>query len=187
MDNKIQIRDLDISYDIDYRNIKHPRLELKTGELLLVLPKDYKEENKLLEKHKDWIYKKTMLIKIANKIAERQRIKISKNKRFNETVKKYVKKYSLALGVNAPNMRIRKMKSKWASCSPKKNITFNRFMQYMPEELIAYIALHEITHLIEKKHNKRFWSTVEKKFPDYKKKEEKLFTYWFAIQGLLKQ
>jgi len=185
MDDKIRIRDSDISYNVDYRNIKYPRLELKTGKLLLVLPKNYKEKEVLLEKHKDWIYEKTMLIKIANKLAKQERIQLLKNERFEETIRQYVERYSSVLGVNINNIRIRRMKSKWASCSPKRNITFNRFMQYLPEELIAYVALHEIAHLIERKHNKRFWSIVEKEFPDYAEKERKLFIYWFAIQGTL--
>lgn len=183
MDDTIRIRDLDISYTVDYRNIKYPRLELKTGKLLLVLPKNYKEKDVLLEKHKDWIYEKTTLIKIANKLAKQERIKPLKNEKFEEIIKNYVEKYSSALGVNINNIIIRRMKSKWASCSPRRNITFNRLIQYLPEELIAYIALHEIAHLVERKHNKRFWDIVEREFPDYAEKEKRLFIYWFAIQG----
>jgi len=55
MENQTKIYDLEIDYETDYREIKHPRLEFKTGRLFLVLPKNYKEEHNLIEKHKEWI------------------------------------------------------------------------------------------------------------------------------------
>ena len=44
----IRIADMDIKYQIDYRSVRYPRLEFKTGNLLLVLPSDYKEDEEEL-------------------------------------------------------------------------------------------------------------------------------------------
>ena len=74
------------------------------------------------------------------------------------------------------------MKSKWASCSIKKNLTFNTLLRYLPNFLIKYVVFHEITHLKEKKHNERFWKIIKKEFKDYQKKEKELLIYWFLIQ-----
>jgi hypothetical protein len=74
------------------------------------------------------------------------------------------------------------MKTKWASHSKNGNLTVNTLLKYLPENIIAYIIYHEVTHAIERKHNEKFWRIITKKFPDYKTKEKDLLTYWFAIQ-----
>jgi hypothetical protein len=56
-------KDFNIEYTLAYRNVKHPRLEFKTGTLLLILPKSYKSEKETLEKYKHWISKKESVIK----------------------------------------------------------------------------------------------------------------------------
>ncbi len=55
--NYLRISDSTINYEIVHRNIKYPRLEFKTGKLLVVLPKDHKDCGDLIEKHKGWIFK----------------------------------------------------------------------------------------------------------------------------------
>ena len=52
MEKKIQINSKDINYKTVYRNVKYPRLEFRTGNLLVVLPKEIKNEKYILEKHK---------------------------------------------------------------------------------------------------------------------------------------
>lgn len=39
------------------------------------------------------------------------------------------------------------MKTKWASFSPKNNLTINKLMKYLPDDLIEYVIFHEISHL----------------------------------------
>ncbi len=75
-----------------------------------------------------------------------------------------------------------KMKSKWGSCSSRKNLTFNTFLKYLPETLIKYIVLHEMAHLIERKHDHKFWEIVSKKYKNHQKRESDLFSYWFLIK-----
>lgn len=65
MENKAQINDSTINYKIVHRNIKYPRFEFKTGKLLLVLPKGYKDCHDIVEKHKDWICKRSSQIASA--------------------------------------------------------------------------------------------------------------------------
>ena len=75
----------------------------------------------------------------------------------------------------------RKMKTKWASCSAKRNLTINTLMKYLPDYLIKYVIFHEIAHLKEKRHNDEFWKIVSKKFVNYQKLERDLFVYWFQV------
>ena len=176
MVKEVKIADSDIEYRIDYRNIKYPRLEFRTGKLELILPLRYKEEEKLIEKHKRWVNEKNKFILEA--------IKNSKNKKLDqrneEELKKFILRYCKKKGVQ--EVSFRKMKSKWASCSSNKNLTFNTEMKYLPLNLIKYIIFHEIIHLKERRDNEGFWGIIKKEFPDYQNREKDLFVYWFLVQ-----
>lgn len=67
------------------------------------------------------------------------------------------------------------------SCSAKGNLNFNLKLAALPEDLIEYIVIHELIHLIERNHNKIFWREVSKYCSDYREKEKELPKYWFAI------
>ena len=186
MENQTKIYDLEIDYETDYREIKHPRLEFKTGRLFLVLPKNYKEEHNLIEKHKEWIYKKSLIIEIAKKDAKKKIVKPKDDKGLKSFVHALVKKFSKEIGVETKQIRFMKLKSKWGSCSVKKRLTFNILLKYLPENLIRYIVFHEVVHLREKDHNTRFWGMISHKFKNYQKNEKELLAYWFLVQDLIK-
>ena len=62
MSENILIENMEIEYTIIRRKIKNPRMEFKTGSLVLILPNNYTDHKKLIEKHKNWIYNKLELI-----------------------------------------------------------------------------------------------------------------------------
>lgn len=74
--------------------------------------------------------------------------------------------------VQRPNLQVRKMKSRWGSCIPKKNkIILNTNMMYAPPCCSEYVVLHELTHMIELSHNKRFYNIIESVMPDWKERQ----------------
>ncbi len=178
----VKIYDREIEYEIDYRNIKYPRLEFKTGKLLLVLPRNYKDERKLIEKYKDWIYRKSLIIEEAKKKAKEKKIEERGEEELKNIVEKLAQKFAKELRVNINKIYFRKLKSKWGSCSNKGNLSFNILLKYLPYDLIKYVVFHEIVHLKERRHNKKFWEIISKKFKDYEKKEKDLLIYWFLLQ-----
>ncbi|MEM3556075.1 MAG: M48 family metallopeptidase [Candidatus Micrarchaeia archaeon] len=174
-----------VEYKTYYRQIRYPRLEFKTGSLCLILPVAYKDEAVILEKHDKWIRKK--IREINDVLASAEKIELETNrteKEFKQLILGIVNSEKTQLKINVKKVFFRKMKTKWASCSSKRNLTFNTLMRFLPKELIEYITFHEMLHLIEKKHNERFWKILSKKFKDYQEKEKQLFTYWFLIQKL---
>lgn len=62
---------------------------------------------------------------------------------------------------------VRALRSKWGSCSRKGNLSFNHLLAMLPIKVIDYIIVHELVHLIEFNHSKKFWSHVEAAIPDY--------------------
>ncbi len=168
------------SYKVSYRDIKYPRIELKTGSLVFILPFGYKSET-FLERHKNWIDKKINFIEECLESAKEKELVERSDDDFINLVCSIVSGVSKDLKVKVNQIYFRKMKTKWASLSPVKNLTVNRLMKYLPEYVIEYIIFHEAAHVIEKRHNNRFWSIIEKRYKNYPEFERELFEYWFKV------
>lgn len=69
---------------------------------------------------------------------------------------------------------IRDQKSRWGSCSRQKNLNFNYKLLWLPAELQDYIIVHELCHLREMNHSKRFWTLVAQTLPEYNILRKKL-------------
>lgn len=169
-----------MTYGVSYRNVKYPRLEFKTGELILVLPFGYNPDG-LLRKHKDWILEKAGFIKECLENSSDKETPKRNEREFREIVYAIAERYCKKLGIKLNNVYFRAMKTKWASCSSKGNLTVNSLMKHLPEYLIEYVVFHEIAHIIEKRHNDRFWKIVSKEFKNYQELEKGLFVYWFRV------
>lgn len=65
-------------------------------------------------------------------------------------------------------------KSRWGSCSIQNNISINYKLLQFEKSAIEYVVLHELCHIEQKNHSKRFWDLVSGFMPDYKQKEKLL-------------
>ena len=183
MDNQ---KNTEIQYNIDYRDIKYPRLEFKTGSLLLVLPKNYQKQTTLLEKHKKWIQTKNQTINTALQQATTKTLNQTRTTRqlktlVNTIAQKIQKEHNFKIN----KIIYRKMKTKWASHSQKNNLTINTLLKHLPQKLIEYVIFHEMTHTKQRKHNQTFWNTIAKKYPNHQTQEKNLLIYWFLVQEIL--
>lgn len=170
------------------RNIKYPRIELKTGNLVLILPRQQKiSPQELLQKHRKWIERKQNFIEEIKAEYKGKRIIKRNSQSFLKLVEKFVKEGERKLKVKVSKIRFRLMKTKWASFSKKRKIiNLNVLTKFLPARLIKYIIFHEITHSLFPKHNKNFWLCIQKEFPNYQDYEKNLLGHWFLIQGISK-
>jgi predicted metal-dependent hydrolase len=96
-----------------------------------------------------------------------------------ELFKDKVEKYALEMKVNYKNITVKEQKTKWGSCSSKGNLNFNWKLIMMPEPVIDYVVVHELSHLKFMNHSKDFWREVEKILPEYKLQKN-----WLSQNGM---
>lgn len=83
-------------------------------------------------------------------------------------------------GFQYNRVSLRNQKTRWGSCSPNNNISLNINLVSLPQDLMDYVLLHELTHTKIKNHSKDFWHHLEKHIPGPKQQNKKLRNY--AIQ-----
>ncbi|SDX70850.1 M48 family metallopeptidase [Nitrosomonas halophila] len=79
------------------------------------------------------------------------------------------------MGVEAASWGVKKMKTKWGSCNTEaKRIWLNLELAKKPPECLEYILVHELVHLLERKHSERFKAYMDKFLPDWKERRNLL-------------
>ena len=169
------------------RKVKYPRIELKTGKAVLILPEDSNfNADLLIEKHREWINKKLRFVSEIKKEFQGKKLFMRKDNDFVVIAINLIDKYCRKLKTRPSTVKFRYMRTKWGSCSNKGGISLNKLLKFIPDSLMAYVTYHELCHLIVPKHNRHFWLLVEKEFPEYKNNERELFGYWFLLNEKLK-
>lgn len=85
-----------------------------------------------------------------------------------EAIVKRVKEHSHRLGLFPKGIRITNAKSRWGSCSRDNRLSFSWRILLAPLVVVDYILIHELAHIKEKNHSKRFWKFLESMLPDYR-------------------
>ena len=179
----ITIADRPVTYQVINRKVKYPRLEFKTGGLVVILPESAGNDVQLVRKYQKWIVAKIDYInKTLSNAAGKRLLPRRPAAEFRAIAGKLICVYSRELRIKPGKVFIRTMRSKWASMSANRNLTLNSLLKYLPHDLIAYVIFHELAHLIEHRHNTRFWSIISRKYKNHNDLESALFEYWFLIK-----
>jgi predicted metal-dependent hydrolase len=72
------------------------------------------------------------------------------------------------LGVRYERIRIGDQRSRWGSCSSRGTLSFNWRLALAPATVLDYVVVHELCHLREPNHSRRFWALVEAARPGYR-------------------
>jgi len=144
-----------------------------------------KDIEKIVVEKEDWIRK--TLQKIRDKKAKTEYIQqdpltIEEMRELANkaliVIPQRVKHFAQIMGVNYGRITIRNQKTRWGSCSGKGNLNFNCLLMLTPPEVIDYVVVHELCHLIEMNHSKAFWNEVGKIIPNYKD-----YVKWLKVEG----
>lgn len=85
-----------------------------------------------------------------------------------------VEYFSSIMNLSYSEIKFKKMKSRWGSCSSKGVITLNTQLMRINKKLIDYIVVHELAHLTHMNHSKKFHSLVDMYMPDAKRLNKEL-------------
>ena len=165
---------------MDFEIIRSDRrtvaITVKDGKVILRAPKKLrdKEAEKIIESHKDWILSKLNL-KRTNESLQREltseEIAVMRNE-----AKKYFKDkieyYSKIMNLKYIRKTITGAKTRFGSCSSKGNVFFSYRLMLYPEAARDYVVVHELAHLLEMNHSKRFYGIIERYMPDYKDRKK---------------
>jgi predicted metal-dependent hydrolase len=79
-----------------------------------------------------------------------------------------------------PLVQVRQMRSRWGSCTAQGHVTFNLKLVMVPRQLIDYVIVHELCHLVEHNHSRAFYDLVSRIMPDWEERREKLEEFDFG-------
>ena len=102
---------------------------------------------------------------------ESQILKLLKDFSFKILQKKTFE-FSQIMDVRYNSVKIKNYKSRWGSCSSKGDISFNWKIIFAPENIIEYLVVHELSHLIHFNHSKSFWNKVGEFQHNYKENKK---------------
>jgi len=122
--------------------------------------------HKFIEEKRFWILKQQA------KLRERRQvilpvIPISKAAALHK-IRQRVEHYAGLLGIKYGKVRITRARKRWGSCGKMDSLNFNISLAGAPPEVIDYVVLHELTHILINDHSAKFWAQVKSFYPDYK-------------------
>lgn len=93
----------------------------------------------------------------------------------HEVIPPLIQKWEALLGVKVQAYYLRQMKTKWGSCNHlDKHIRLNTELVKKPKDLLEYVIVHEMAHLIEPTHNARFIIILDKHYPHWREARREL-------------
>ena len=156
--------------------------EYHNGEVLKIENDEYKVSIELKDKKNSSakiLENNTIELSIPRKLSkETQNLHISKlvskciaHKRLPKLKEKLAKLNNTHFNQKINNISFKNTSSRWGSCSRGGNINISTRLLFAPDDVLEYVCIHELAHLIEHNHSRRFWALVERVMPDYKEKE----------------
>lgn len=144
-----------------------------SGGLVVTVPR-YGNERMVelfLRQKASWILKQLRRMqKLKNKtVLKHSKEEYEKNKHgFFKAITDRVEFFNSLYGFRYHKISVRNQTSLWGSCTRAGNLQFNYKLSSLSPEAIDYVVVHELCHLKEHNHSRRFWNLVAKTVPDYK-------------------
>lgn len=93
----------------------------------------------------------------------------------HQTVPTLIAKWESRLGVRVAAYFLQRMKTKWGGCNPRaRHIRLNTELVKKPKDLLEYVIVHEMIHLIEPTHGERFVALLDAHYPTWREAREEL-------------
>ena len=140
------------------------------GRVVVTTPKRVTEHmvSRFVDDHKELIAKN--LARVSQRAIMRipREDVVGLKKRARELVENRSAHFAHLYNLSYKKITVRAQKSRWGSCSAAGHLSFNYKIAVLPPHLVDYIVVHEICHLKELNHSKRFWELVGHTIPNYR-------------------
>ena len=178
MNREIILGDRTIKYDLEYKRVKNINLRIKSDCSVCVSA----NKRVTIKAIDDFVLSKADFILRALEKYKNMPVKEQKQYYTEDELKELilalcnnVYPYYEKQGIKHPEIKFRKMVSRWGSCHTKKGIlTFSTNLMYAPAECIEYVVWHEFTHFLQPNHSTRFYDELAKVYPNWKECRKKL-------------
>ncbi len=87
------------------------------------------------------------------------------------------------MGVKCSALGFRLAKRRWGSCNAQGRISLNPYMMKLSNEMIDYIIVHELSHLVHLNHSASFYGHIEQFLPDFRNIEKEIKSFTLRMQG----
>ncbi len=143
-----------------------------------------REVERFVEKSARWIERaKARLTKLRR--VSRIESSTEEYKKYKAAARTFVarrlEQFNKVYGFTYATISIRNQKSRWGSCSRSGNLSFNYRILFLPDHLADYILVHELCHVRELNHSKRFWDLVALTIPDHRLRRKALRTREYGL------
>ena len=125
---------------------------------------------KFISAKKQWVWNKIQFFKSVDSKAIRtfSHTDYLENKdKAYDLVHERVRFHNEVYGFSFNKIFIKNQKTRWGSCSGKQNLNLNYKIVFLPQKHRDYIIVHEMCHLKEFNHSRKFWALIEKALPNY--------------------
>lgn len=89
-----------------------------------------------------------------------------------------VRQHASSMGVQPGLVRVQELGHRWGSCSPKGNLNFHWKSLAVPLEVLHYLVVHELAHLVHRDHSGQFWKVIEAEMPGWQEHSN-----WLLARG----
>jgi predicted metal-dependent hydrolase len=118
--------------------------------------------------HLDWLAKQLEKAVAPSLGLERLRLTAEQGRReARARITLIAQSEAAALGTIYERITLRDQRSRWGSCSSKGALSFNWRLVLAPHDVLDYVVVHEVCHLVEHHHGPEFWTLVERRRPEY--------------------
>ena len=174
-----------ISSEIPVTIRRHPRarqlrLTVKhNGQVLMTVPRrvSMATAKLFIKKHLSWVQQKIEANQVHQSLLPRTQGVVTIHRyraRARALITKKVRELNQHYQFHVGKISVRNQQSRWGSCSRQGNLNFNFRLLFLEEALLNYVVVHELCHLQEMNHSKKFWQLVETTIPNFKERRQAL-------------
>jgi predicted metal-dependent hydrolase len=124
---------------------------------------------RIIAMHRDWIARERAKQRPRLRLDPQFVSESEARRAARELVTMLCEEEAAELGVRWSRIDIRDQRSRWGSCSTRGTLSFNWRLVLAPFEVLDYVVVHELCHLREPNHSRKFWRLVESRRPDWRR------------------